>query len=159
MEKLVREIVGVELAKSKKIAMSDWSMIPLTDIQVMYASRDAWAGAAVMENIGKYDGLDVDCIAQMLRGKEREMQEVDSRARLRKQAKLEMKEIITKVKEMASSLHGGSDVKDNGDPNDKKSSRRDSYASLLDLMPKETRAEVDRLQIILDDTSPDGPIR
>ena len=158
LEKLVREIVGVELAKSKKIAMSDWSMIPLTDIQVMYASRDAWAGAAVMENIGKYDGLDVDCIAQMLRGKERNMQEVDSRARLRKQAKLEMKEIITKVKEMASSLHGGSDVKDNGDPNDKKSSRRDSYASLLDLMPKETRAEVDRLQIILDDTSPDGPI-
>lgn len=158
LEKLVRAIVGVELAKSKKIAMSDWSMTPLSDTQVIYASRDAWAGAAVMENIGKYDGLNVDCIAQMLRGKEREMQEVDSRARLRKQAKSEMKDIITKVKDMASSLHGGSGVKDNGDQNEKKSSKRDSYSRLLDIMSKETRAEVDRLQMILDETSPDGPI-
>mmetsp|Transcript_14574 Transcript_14574/g.21876 ORF Transcript_14574/g.21876 Transcript_14574/m.21876 type:complete len:486 (-) Transcript_14574:172-1629(-) len=153
LQKLVGAIVGVDLAKSKKIAMSDWSMIPLTDQQVIYASRDAWAGAAVMENIGDYDGMNVDCIAQMLRGKEREMQEIDSRARLRKQAKLEMKEIITEVKEMAS---GGSDVKENRNQKEKRSSGRDSHKRLLDIMSKETRAEVDRLQIILDETSPDG---
>ena len=77
LQKLARAIVGVEMVKSKKVSMSDWSQIPLTNAQLCFASRDAWAGAAVMENIGRmHDVMQVDSIASLVKGDERSMADV-----------------------------------------------------------------------------------
>jgi hypothetical protein len=41
--------------KPKEIAISDWSAVPLTEKQIVYSARDAWAGAATAEKLAKYD--------------------------------------------------------------------------------------------------------
>ncbi len=149
LQKLVRAIVGVELPKSKKIATSDWSQIPLSNKQLCYASRDAWAGAAVMENIGKmYDDLQVDSIAALVREKERSMADVDSRARTRKETKIKMKDIMSEVKDMSTFLQ----------PKTGKTSGKQHHERLLQIMPRATKLEMKRLQKIMDETSPDGVI-
>lgn len=152
LQKLVRAIVGVELAKSKKIAMSDWSMVPLSRKQLVYASRDAWAGAAVMANLRNYESMHIDSIAQLIRGREREMHELDSRARTRKKAREERKEMLRQAKEMATFLYGEGRVELDGEKlHGKEYNRR-----LFEVMPPETKAELDRLQNILDETRPDS---
>ena len=40
-------VLHMDLPKSKRLAMSDWSQLPLTDEQLCYCARDAWVGAAV----------------------------------------------------------------------------------------------------------------
>ena len=44
---LCANLLRLDLPKSKRLAMSDWSQLPLTDDQITYCARDAWAGAAV----------------------------------------------------------------------------------------------------------------
>ena len=140
LQKLVRAIVGVEMVKSKKVSMSDWSQIPLTNAQLCYASRDAWAGAAVMENIGRmHDVMQVDSIASLVKGNERSMADVDMRARTRKRTKIKMKDILSEAKDMA--LPG-----------------KERYEDLLQAMPQKTKEEIKRLQRILDETAPDDLI-
>lgn len=51
LARLTRSILGVELGKTKKQARSDWSQVPLTDAQLIYSARDAWAGAAVVAEL------------------------------------------------------------------------------------------------------------
>ncbi len=146
LQKLVRAIVGVELPKSKKTAMSDWSKIPLSSKQLIYASRDAWAGAAVMENLGRFhrEKMHVDLISSLIQENEREMSDVDDRARRRKNARMKTKKIIADTKELASFLDGD------------KHSKFDRQSRLQDIMPKEVKEEMDRLQVTLDETAPDG---
>lgn len=148
LQKLVRAIVGVELQKSKKIAMSDWSKIPLQAKQLHYASRDAWAGAAVMENIGKmYDDMQVDSIASLVRDRgERSMADIDMRAKTRKSTKTEVKMIMDQMKEMTSFLNGDGE---------KTMSGRERHENLLKIMPAATKREMKRLQNIMDETAPD----
>lgn len=114
LQKLTRAFVGVELGKQKKISMSDWSRVPLTKKQLWYASRDAWAGAAVMENWFRMSGtlglrvridkgkmtdlvqpieLDINSLGRLVVAREREMNEVCKRAKERKKAKRQWKEI------------------------------------------------------------------
>lgn len=140
LQKIVRALVGVELPKSKKVAMSDWSQVPLSSQQLVYASRDAWAGAAVMENLGRdcRDEMHVDLIAKMVKENERDMAEVDERAKRRKKARIKSKGILADAKEMAFEM----------DP--------DKKFRLKDLMSTTDKEEMDRLQIILDETAPDG---
>ena len=47
LKSLCHHLVGVHLPKSKHVACSDWSELPLTFPQLAYSARDAWAGAAV----------------------------------------------------------------------------------------------------------------
>lgn len=47
LKSLSQLVLGVELTKSKRIAMSDWSSVPLNRRQITYSARDAWAGAAI----------------------------------------------------------------------------------------------------------------
>lgn len=148
LQKLVRAIIGVELLKSKKTAMSDWSRIPLSTKQLSYASRDAWAGAAVMENIGKMNAeMSVDNIAALAKERERDMEDVDMRARTRKKTRLETKEIMDEMKSMSSYLQGS-----------EKMNGRERHEHLMQIMPDATKAEMRRLQKILDETAPDDLI-
>lgn len=48
LKTLAKSVLGVELLKSRKIATSNWGQIPLTDRQIAYAARDAWASAAIL---------------------------------------------------------------------------------------------------------------
>jgi len=51
LRNLVRAALGVELPKPKAVTISNWSKYPLTYSQVTYAARDAWASAAVVQNL------------------------------------------------------------------------------------------------------------
>jgi len=47
LQGLCRAILGVDLPKDKIDSASDWTQFPLTDDQITYAARDAWAGVAI----------------------------------------------------------------------------------------------------------------
>jgi ribonuclease D len=55
LKTLSRAVIGVDLPKPKKISMSDWSSVPLTEKQIIYSARDAWAGAAIVNKLAEYD--------------------------------------------------------------------------------------------------------
>ncbi len=153
LQRLVRAIVGVELVKTKRVTMSDWSQVPLSMKQLNYASRDAWAGAAVMENLGcMYEEyMHVDVIGTMIRDVEREMVDLDFRAKERKEAKMKLKEIIQQMKQ-----HSGNRVK-NENMNDAGYYGGDnSQNDLPAWWPIVVKEEKDRLQQIIDNTAPDG---
>lgn len=44
---LTERVVGLELPKPRKVQMSNWGQVPLDKRQIVYAGRDAWAGAAI----------------------------------------------------------------------------------------------------------------
>eukprot|EP00550_Attheya_septentrionalis_P000603 CAMPEP_0198283570 /NCGR_PEP_ID=MMETSP1449-20131203/3143_1 /TAXON_ID=420275 /ORGANISM="Attheya septentrionalis, Strain CCMP2084" /LENGTH=326 /DNA_ID=CAMNT_0043980239 /DNA_START=128 /DNA_END=1105 /DNA_ORIENTATION=- len=93
LKSLVTAVLGVELEKSKKVARSDWSKVPLTNKQVAYGARDAWAGAAILFDLAERDpnAFGSDAILSLLKATERPIHEVHLRAQQRKAAKLKVK--------------------------------------------------------------------
>jgi hypothetical protein len=55
LKTLAKYILGVHLPKPKAQALSDWSHVPLTEHQISYSARDAWAGAAIASKLAEYD--------------------------------------------------------------------------------------------------------
>jgi ribonuclease D len=55
LKTLSKHILGVHLPKPKAQTLSDWSQVPLTEHQVSYSARDAWAGAAIANKLAEYD--------------------------------------------------------------------------------------------------------
>ncbi|OEU10449.1 hypothetical protein FRACYDRAFT_246840 [Fragilariopsis cylindrus CCMP1102] len=53
--RLVQGILGVTIPKSKQLARSPWSRVPLTTEEITYAARDAWAAAAIMHKLNSKD--------------------------------------------------------------------------------------------------------
>jgi hypothetical protein len=146
LQKLAKALVGVEIPKTKRISRSDWSQVPLSEAQLIYAARDAWAGAAVMNNIHRmYRQMHIDVIAVMVKEKERPMIDVDVRARKRRKAKNEFKDIMDEMKALSVYLTPEEEIQ-----------RGATFSRLQLIMPMEVRKELDRLQKIIDDTSPDG---
>ena len=47
LQGLCKSILGIDLPKEKEDCKSDWTRFPLTDDQITYAARDAWAGVAI----------------------------------------------------------------------------------------------------------------
>ena len=145
LQRLVRAIVGAELLKSKRIAMSDWSQVPLTMKQIHYASRDAWAGAAVVAHLGcmNHETMNVELIGNTVVDMERDMVDLNKRAMKRKKAKKKFKEMLKQKKEqyMYSQSNRGNDA-------------IDRYQS--DISLDVTGEEMDLLQRIINDTAPDG---
>jgi hypothetical protein len=98
LKNLAKGILGVDLFKSKKLAMSNWGSVPLTDKQIDYAARDAWASAAILEELGRRDPktYSPQSLLDLVAPDEIGMKEMDVRARARKDAKTQYFDIVGK---------------------------------------------------------------
>mmetsp|Transcript_11928 Transcript_11928/g.28289 ORF Transcript_11928/g.28289 Transcript_11928/m.28289 type:complete len:786 (-) Transcript_11928:691-3048(-) len=47
LQGLCKTVLGIDLPKEEEDCKSDWTRFPLTDDQITYAARDAWAGVAI----------------------------------------------------------------------------------------------------------------
>jgi hypothetical protein len=55
LKSLSRSILGIDLPKDCACSQSDWSAVPLSENQIVYAARDAWAGAAIANRLAEFD--------------------------------------------------------------------------------------------------------
>lgn len=162
LRELALTVLGVNIPKSKKLAMSNWCNRHLTMEQISYAARDAWVAAAVVERLqkmvgdsstgrvdAKVDGKDnenvvntfhPDCLLSMefLKG-QRDVFEIDERATRRKAAKEELKEI----QEMERERKGDDSKEGIADNNEDES--------------ESVKAKIEELHGILDLYRPDQP--
>ena len=136
LKSLVRILLGIDLNKSRKLAVSNWST-HLTDSQIHYSARDAWAGAAVLSALEKIhpDTFSHEAISSVIEN-ERSVCDLHNRAVLRRRVKKELKSILQQYKEY-SGLPPTVTTKD------------------LDLPPT-LRKEVNERQLLIKSTAPDG---
>jgi hypothetical protein len=95
LKTLCRHIVGVDLPKSRRMSMSDWSQVPLNRAQLEYCARDAWAGAAIAASLEARNPSTFSAysLTERLRG-QRTLDELQHRQQQRKQAKNALKAIL-----------------------------------------------------------------
>ena len=55
LQGLCEFVLGVDLPKERNTCASDWTRFPLSDEQITYAARDAWAGAAIATKLASMD--------------------------------------------------------------------------------------------------------
>lgn len=55
LKRLTNVIAGLDLPKPKSVAKSDWSKVPLSNRQLEYCAWDAWAAAAIAEELACLD--------------------------------------------------------------------------------------------------------
>lgn len=55
LKNLTRIVLRRELEKPKKITTSNWSKNPLSEEQIAYSARDAYVGAAIVEELARRD--------------------------------------------------------------------------------------------------------
>jgi ribonuclease D len=85
---LCTNILQVDLPKSRRLAMSDWSQVPLTGAQLAYCARDAWAGAAVVAELAVHaPGIFGTAALSRRLESQRSVEDLLTRQRNRKQAK------------------------------------------------------------------------
>lgn len=88
LKTLTRFLLGLQLPKSKRIAMSDWSQVPLSKRQILYSARDAWAGAAIADKLRNIDPDTFSVQSLMERSRSQpSLNELLKKRRTRKQAK------------------------------------------------------------------------
>jgi hypothetical protein len=86
---LSRSILGVDLPKENDSAQSDWSMVPLSESQIIYAARDAWAGAAIAEKLARDDPdlFGLEALIDLFQRTETPLSDLAERRRKRQEAK------------------------------------------------------------------------
>jgi ribonuclease D len=84
----------------KKLAMSNWGKRDLTLNEISYAARDAWVSVAIVEQLQKSSNAfnPESLMNEEFMKSQRSMDVVDTRAKIRKTAKLELKEIAERQK-------------------------------------------------------------
>ena len=104
LKTLASHILGVQLPKSRKLAMSDWGRLPLTKAQLAYCARDAWAGAAIVEKLARLDPatFSPEALVNRLQRTERPIQEVFERHRTRKRCKRQITNLVLPYKQSKS---------------------------------------------------------
>lgn len=85
---LCSNFLDLDLPKSRKLALSDWSQVPLTDTQIAYCARDAWVGAAVAAELEALlpETFSAPALSNRLQS-QRTLRDLTERQRIRKQAK------------------------------------------------------------------------
>jgi ribonuclease D len=98
LKSLTKAVAKVELQKTRKLAMSNWSKVPLQIPQIAYAARDAWASAAILDQLAEKDPskFSSEALIKLILTDELSMKELDTRAKGRKLAKTKLQEILGK---------------------------------------------------------------
>jgi hypothetical protein len=88
LKQLTSKILGVDLPKSRRLTMSNWSQVPLSSAQLAYSARDAWAGAAIIAELAARDPdtFGTEALVDLLRP-QRSIDDLYHRQRRRKEAK------------------------------------------------------------------------
>lgn len=88
LKTLTRLMLQRTLEKPKRLAVSDWSQSPLSDEQIAYGARDAWAGAAVLEELARLDPdlFGIQALFELLQSQP-SLEELDHSQSRRKEAK------------------------------------------------------------------------
>lgn len=138
LQRLTTSILGVNLKKSKKQAVSDWSQVPLTDAQLSYSARDAWAGAAIVAELAAVSPeiFGTQALVDFLKS-EVPMEDLVSRVQSRKKAKTQLASILKPYKSVGCSTRSL--------PVQKKE------------MPPRVQKKVFQLKQVLTETSPEAP--
>lgn len=128
---LAKAVLGVELVKSRKIAISNWGKVPLSIPQIAYAARDAWTAAAVLHELAQRDPstYSTESLLKLVGAQELPLLELDQRGVDRKKAKLKYLDIVGK--------------------GDDKRRRQD--------LSEDERNQVDKLEAILKELAPPRP--
>lgn len=154
LKTLVRAVMGVEIIKTRKLSISNWSKVPLSTAQLDYCARDAWAGAAIFKEISKISDV-LDTVLEWIPSRERPMRDMHDRATQRKLARVKIAEIVeqypqyaTTKKEKRLLLKYATNVT--------VTSSNWNDNSQHETMPQSLRNELDRLKQIVYDTAPDG---
>ncbi|GKY91010.1 hypothetical protein MPSEU_000073800 [Mayamaea pseudoterrestris] len=94
LKRLTDMILGLDLPKSRRLAASDWSQVPLSPAQIAYGARDAWAGAAIAAKLAELEpsSFALEQVLERLRSSSvRSLRELEDQRRKRKQAKILLK--------------------------------------------------------------------
>jgi ribonuclease D len=96
LKRLTASILGLDLPKHKRLSASDWSQVPLTEKQIVYAARDAWAAAAIMDHLASVDEsvFGPRALAERLQSFELSLGDICRRQKNRKQAKALLSAIL-----------------------------------------------------------------
>ena len=106
LKTLSKGLLGVDLPKPKDVAISDWSAVPLTEEQIVYSARDAWAGAAVANKLAEYypEMFCHESLVVSLRESESSISELVSLQRRRNQAKRDLQRLLATFPEKYTEL-------------------------------------------------------
>ncbi|GMI41011.1 hypothetical protein TrCOL_g10577 [Triparma columacea] len=86
-------VLGKGLPKSKKLMLSDWSRVKLSEEQCEYAARDAWAAAEVIKELRrKFPAQFSDAAMADIVSKQMNVAELARRFEARKEARMRIKE-------------------------------------------------------------------
>lgn len=130
LKSLSRTILGVDLPKSKTQARSDWSSVPLTESQIIYSARDAWAGAAIVEKLAEYDPetFGTSNLVKLLADSETPVRELMGRKKRRDRAKADLGKILKAYSNQAnlssSSTTATTAQSNNGEPPKKHATKK-----------------------------------
>lgn len=96
LKTLSKRLLGVDLPKPQEIAISDWSAVPLSEAQIVYGARDAWAGAAIAKKLADYDPdtFSHKSLVSLLPPMETSIAKLVSKQKRRDQARTELRRLM-----------------------------------------------------------------
>lgn len=101
LKSLCRRLLNIDLPKPKSLALSDWSHVPLSEDQIIYAARDAWAGAMIGQKLQEYDPetFNVKYLMQILPERETSISTLAFLHKRRNQAKRDLTRLLAPFQE------------------------------------------------------------
>jgi hypothetical protein len=104
LKSLSRSILGVDLPKENANFDSDWNAVPLSESQIVYAARDAWAGAAIAKKLEEYDPaiFGLDALIELFKQTETPIAQLAHRRRRRREAKKDLESLLRQYSDVAN---------------------------------------------------------